>query len=287
MAGKRYYSVDYPRGLTKSQFKRLPRAEKREVMLAWFGQNYEDPAQRTPYESAEGGYQYLYGGPFDAHEELGDEFYDVAPEKLIREVAEGLERESYEWTHTPEWDDYDDEDPPPPEDESDVLDRIMQAVAADIVPHYGGAYETEQRQTAKASLDQLLSEMDRLHTVGIGHNNPPEPIDEALTEKDRNDIEKAATGIRAALDAEQPDVPQVVERASVLRKTLAKVLRWAGKKLDVAVDGFMKKAGERAFDALWLLPLLQVTGVYGDVVRSLADAYHYTMAWLHTVALPF
>lgn len=33
--------------------------EQMEYMEEWFRQRYEDPAQRTPYESAEGGYIWI------------------------------------------------------------------------------------------------------------------------------------------------------------------------------------------------------------------------------------
>jgi hypothetical protein len=36
----------------------MRKAEKRELMIEWFHQNFEDPAERTPYESREGGYQW-------------------------------------------------------------------------------------------------------------------------------------------------------------------------------------------------------------------------------------
>jgi hypothetical protein len=41
--------------------------DQMELMEEWFRKHFEDPAERTPYESAEGGYIYIWGGPFDAH----------------------------------------------------------------------------------------------------------------------------------------------------------------------------------------------------------------------------
>jgi hypothetical protein len=40
------------------------------TMVKWFFENFEDPAEETPFESAEGGYQYIWGGPYNANEEL-------------------------------------------------------------------------------------------------------------------------------------------------------------------------------------------------------------------------
>lgn len=286
MATKRYFTAEYPDGLTRSQFRRLSQADKRDVMMDWFGQNYEDPANRTPFESAEGGYQYIYGGPFDAREELEAEFGGVASEKLISEIVEELEHDTHVWTHTFRADDYDDDDDPEQESSVDALDQIAQQVAAGVIAHFGDAYEAELRKAAKASLARLLEELARGRTAGIGHNNPPEAIDEVLTEKDRSDIERAAVEISASVGEERPDLHLVVEKTSVLRDVLAKAFRWAGRKLDVGVDGFMKKAGERLFDAIWVIPVLTALGVTADLVRLLTEAYGHVVTWLHVVTLP-
>ena len=56
----------------------MRKAQKRELMLRWFGQNFEDPAQHTSYISAEGGYMWNHGGPYDAKDEIFGMFGDRA-----------------------------------------------------------------------------------------------------------------------------------------------------------------------------------------------------------------
>lgn len=68
----------------------------------WFYSNYEDPAESCPYESREGGYQYIWGGPYDAREEIEEEFSGVAPETVIDEVISELEEQSLEWSGRPD-----------------------------------------------------------------------------------------------------------------------------------------------------------------------------------------
>src|SRR3984957_11549747 len=41
----------------------------------WFLANYEDPVKSTPYDGAQGGYQYQCGGRYSAREELMRRFY--------------------------------------------------------------------------------------------------------------------------------------------------------------------------------------------------------------------
>jgi len=81
---------------------------QKEVMGAWFLENYEDPVQSTPYESAEGGYIYIWGGPYQADEELGGEFHDLVPEDVISELVAELEEECIEWSGKPDADRFDD-----------------------------------------------------------------------------------------------------------------------------------------------------------------------------------
>ncbi len=69
-----------------------------EVMKAWFFDHYEDPAESTPYETKEGGYIYIWGGPFNAFEILIEKFDGIVPEKVIEELATDLAGISTEWT---------------------------------------------------------------------------------------------------------------------------------------------------------------------------------------------
>ncbi|QLN73739.1 hypothetical protein HV101_15540 [Citrobacter freundii] len=74
------------------------KADQLEVMRNWFYQNYEDPANACPYESREGGYTYIYGGPYDANEELQDKFGGFVKYDFIQELASELQQECYEWS---------------------------------------------------------------------------------------------------------------------------------------------------------------------------------------------
>lgn len=72
-----------------------------EAMRRWFFEHFEDPAQMTPHDSKEGGYQYVYGGPYDAHEELNAKFEGVYPDEWIEELANELNGISPEWAPGP------------------------------------------------------------------------------------------------------------------------------------------------------------------------------------------
>jgi len=86
------------------------KANQLDVMRSWFYERYEDPANACPYESREGGYAYIYGGPYDAGEELHSEFGGFVKDDLIDELVSELENHCYEWSgnsHNVDWYEYD------------------------------------------------------------------------------------------------------------------------------------------------------------------------------------
>lgn len=84
--------------------------EQKKIMKAWFLTHYDDPTNVCPYESREGGFQYIWGGPYDAQEELSNEFSGIVDDDVIDECAQELVNEysCYEWSGIPDQDQSDD-----------------------------------------------------------------------------------------------------------------------------------------------------------------------------------
>lgn len=74
-------------------------------MVQWFLERYEDPANGVPYDGREGGYQYVMGGPYDASDELQEEFDDGTPRmrRIIDEAVKRIENEGIEWVRVGEY----------------------------------------------------------------------------------------------------------------------------------------------------------------------------------------
>jgi hypothetical protein len=108
-----------------------------EVMEAWFRERFEDPAMRTPYDSAEGGYQWIWGGPHDAREELTTEFDGICSQEAIDQLVDHLSGECIEWAPTEQADDYD----------QDLFDAVSQNVLS------------------RATLDQDLASIEALLAI--------------------------------------------------------------------------------------------------------------------------
>lgn len=93
--------------LTGTTLKAAEAAVQRSAMEWWFRAHFEDPAVRTPYESAEGGYMWIWGGPYDAKEELENEFGGVVPFDVIEQLSRDLQAENWQWAPRASDDDYD------------------------------------------------------------------------------------------------------------------------------------------------------------------------------------
>lgn len=93
----KYFSPATDSFIEGKKISQLDANEQIELMENWFRENYEDPAQSTPYSSDEGGYVYIWGGPFDAYDELYSHFSDVVDEQLIQHLADELSAECEEW----------------------------------------------------------------------------------------------------------------------------------------------------------------------------------------------
>ena len=108
MAKSKYDLPDSECTITRDDLEKADRDTQIDVMRTWFFQNYEDPAERTPYDSGEGGYIWIWGGPHEAQDVLETEFFEIIPEELIHELSKELDEICWEWAPTESPDDYDD-----------------------------------------------------------------------------------------------------------------------------------------------------------------------------------
>lgn len=94
--------VEYPLkgegSITASALKKAEPELQKEVMQVWFYGRFEDPAESCPYDGREGGYQFIYGGPYDAGEQLQNQFGDIVPYEVIEELTIELQNECWQWS---------------------------------------------------------------------------------------------------------------------------------------------------------------------------------------------
>jgi hypothetical protein len=81
-------------GISREAFEEMDEDEQRESMLQWFHQNFEDPVNGNAlWDGETKEYVYLWGGPYDAQEQLWDKFGDIVSEALIDEVVREIQRD--------------------------------------------------------------------------------------------------------------------------------------------------------------------------------------------------
>jgi hypothetical protein len=251
-------------GVSRTGFRRLRKAEKLELMIAWFHENFEDPAQSTPYESAEGGYQWIWGGPYEARDELYSKFGDIVSESLIEEAVKEIESDGIvDWAPVHTGDDYDEPESP---EEPISLDIFLDEPS----DRYGTPADYEARARARAALDELRSALDTPRPIGIGHNRPPEEEEEPEGIKE---LRPAIDELSAELAKPDPDIGLVKRWATPLRDALIECAKWGLKKIDAGIEATVKWG--MVGGAGWLL---------AQYSEPLHKAYDAVIAWLDIVA---
>lgn len=102
------------------------------AMRAWFLGRYCDPANNTPYNGREGGYQFIHGGPYDPADVLPSRFARAVEDDVIQEVIDELHQQvGDEWAPVQHSvpDDYDDDYGVTIEDSSQPLARLHDRLA--------------------------------------------------------------------------------------------------------------------------------------------------------------
>ena len=198
---------------------------QQEMLVAWFSSRYEDPAQETPYDGREGGYQYIWGGPYEARDELGDNFSGLVSDEVIEAAVEEIESDgTFEWAPAQYDRPDDDEDFYNPRNITDYNQMLRAGAQAypddrDIV-----AAKAEVLRNTAAFLEILRAV--RPQHGGMGHNGPP--VDEAgniLPPSFYDELETAAEEIGQALAQDEPDLRKVAQAGVVLERRLSWIIR--------------------------------------------------------------
>ncbi|MCB4458533.1 hypothetical protein LHL23_23070 [Leisingera sp. McT4-56] len=131
-------------------------AESAERMKQWFFRNYEDPANSLPYITAEGGYQWVTGGPYTSLEALESEFGREFSFDFIEMVADDIEEETgvLDWAPIPGPDFYDDgsDETVTEETEEEILSQRLPLVEELVSNSDTGVFSLHPQAIAKPDL---------------------------------------------------------------------------------------------------------------------------------------
>ena len=256
--------------ITRTEFRRMRKAEKREAMRQWFGSNFEDPVHHTSYMSSEGGYLWNHGGPYDAKDELFDKFGSIVPEAFIDELVTELQDENgvYEWAGTPQheqdYEDYDDDERSPPPTPFDSFgDQPTERLGSDE--------DRAARESVWAAAEGLLRALDK-KPAGIGHNNPPEEIGEYA---EAEEIRSNATELKSEIAKPSPSIAVVKRIGSALYRAAGASMKWVGGKLDRLVD--------KTIDSLAPLAAVGIAAYHDQVAGVLVSIFEWLKIVAHTI----
>lgn len=103
------FDIDGPVEFNNSWLSHASEDEQLTALRDWFHARYCDPVHSTPYNTREGGYLFIHGGPYSPTDELNERFSEVVPQSVIDEVVGELECEvGDEWAPIDRRQDFDD-----------------------------------------------------------------------------------------------------------------------------------------------------------------------------------
>ena len=215
----------------------------------WFLMNFEDPVHSTPFDEEERGYNYVWGGPYETRDIISDVFGDgeLHPD-TVEKIIDHLEEISYEWV--------------PSED------RILPPDDEDDEPVYSDLESAHDDMLSAATEAKTAFQDVQQQVANIGHNRPPEPINDLLPDDVHlNDVGDAIDTLQRQ-DARPEDGGEEAEQALGL---LTRVRGWWATKLERTADSFFDQLGTRAADTLFVAIsalILKATG-WLELLRSL------------------
>ena len=196
-----------------------------DLLVDWFFSHFEDPAHETPYNGREGGYQYIHGGPYDAREELENQF----PEELDQVIELAVSK--IEADGIINW--------APKRVENEVEELWGEL---DVVPETIGEIKTDDLLAEYSS--SSLSVHFEFDSDGIikfaypktapapPHNDPifaallenTEQLGEVLNGTNSHvELERVLARYRSSLDAEQFSIRQMYDRGVNLQNAAASI----------------------------------------------------------------
>jgi len=201
-------------------FDNLSTEDAVELIKAWFFINFEDPANYVSYNGREGGYQYIWG-PYSTRDIIENVFAD-APEEMIKAAIDELESEGDDWVPSQaRIQPPDDEELPTRDEAAEVHAQMLERIA-----------ELE-KALAEAALPPA-----------IGHNKPPEPIDDLpLTNLEKTDLQTALLILKTQPVYPDDDGAIAREAAQKIETIGSKLRAWCATQADNFVTEAVKKAG--------------------------------------------
>lgn len=215
------------RATARAGFADLSEEEQIDTMVGWFNRMFEDPQKSTPYaidKESPYNYEYIWGGPYDASEELQDEFAGIASDEAIERATEIVQDQDgiFEWAPSdnhPDMRRRDEETLAEQFDDEPTLENIRERLAEGPTLTIGTEEEVRARSELMALIDDFQPLFARASSEpmhgGMGHNQPPAeceiPANLSLT------INNNISVIVAQAQSTEPDIEATTESVGILQ----------------------------------------------------------------------
>jgi hypothetical protein len=233
-------------GYTAEEVSAMSSQEQVAMMVEWFNQQFEDPQNETPYDKENGGYFYPWGGPFDASDQIQEEFSEAVDFDTMMAAVDRVQSDgTFEWAPQIGGDFYEH-----PEDDRVEAGEIVDGdgewppIIADQAPV---PPEPEARAEVIRRLDELEAIvqplLDRFEAEAqappmMGHNNPPEELElvQAVPRDEWLRVKAAIDEIRQQTTVEQPNIESVERGSNRFLAVAAALAGWIGNRLNAVID---------------------------------------------------
>lgn len=279
-----YEDADGRHGVTREDVQEMSREDQVRLMVDWFHAHFEDPAHRTPYESAEGGYQWIWGGPHSADEELQDEFSQIIDFEIIQEAVQEIESDGlYEWAPTVRPGDYDDRDDDDGVQSGAIVDGDDGEWPPIIAENQPLPSESEARQQVVRRLDaleDLIRPLVSPHGM-MGHNQPPEPleVEHPCTPEEWLALKADVDALRQQAQQVTPDEAEISRATGRISRLGTQLMVWIGKRVEKGIDAAVVACGTAGG--------VSVVVNLDAIVASMGELVNAASVWLQTIPWPF
>ena len=253
----------------------LEREERVEAMVGWFHENFEDPAQHTPHDSGEGGFQYIWGGPFDALDQIGSAFPEAEQDEIEEAVDEVQSDGTYDWAPSDgriQPDDYED----PDMDLDGGLELDGGPAPEPLADRLAALGEQLDRIEGHVSALLKLRDDDRSGPAGIGHNRPPEDADGL---PDLTAVQESIDDVRTELAKPDRENDADAEKLALAETRFRRFLSWVRRQVAEAPANLVKGAVTAAGG----LMLTYVVQHHQELVGALEPAVATVGSWMMAV----
>lgn len=242
----RFGSVAGSPGYSERDLKAMSSEDQVELMVEWFNRQFENPQNDTPRDNEEGRYTYPWGGPFDANDQIQDQFSEAVDFDTMMLAVDQIQNDgTFEWAPQTGGDFYEH-----PEDDEVALGEVVDG-DGEWPPIILDRTQIPPEPQARADVIRRLDELEAIvqpllatfeteaqSPEMMGHNNPPEELElvQAVPRAEWLRIKAAIDEIRQQTTVEQPDVEGLEHSNSRLLAGANAIAAWIGNRLTAVID---------------------------------------------------